>query len=355
MHPILWTLKLSPYETRIAGVLASIFLTLVILADAKKSTGAARRSMLLQAAAFLVVALGASLLLLTPDRLPDPAVIEIRSWGVMSVLGMCICYLIQKRLGQKIGLSAEQVLSFWVYGALSAIIGARALHVAVNWPSYAGSPRTALAFWDGGMVYVGGVTAALAAWVLYARKERLGLAAFDVLVLGIALTQGLGRIGCFFAGCCYGRPTSLPWGVHFGPGSIAHYTMYASGALEAGVETTPSLHPTQLYEAAASFSAGFLLLAWYRRKPAPGLIVCGYFALYSVVRFLIELLRNDPDRQFLFRLPESDPLILSTSQTAGIVLAIAAILVARRLQRRQLALATPVVHAPEDTRPAWSG
>jgi phosphatidylglycerol---prolipoprotein diacylglyceryl transferase len=335
LHPILYTLELSPEVARLLGVAASVVLSLFIIWDGERTGGSRRVSTMLQALAFFLVSLGVVLLFMTPDRLPNPLILDIRSWGVFAIIGMVSCFLIQRSLGKQIGLRGEHILSLWVYGGLGAVFGARALHVAVNWSWYAPNPVTAIAFWDGGMVYIGGVAMALVVGIIYARTQGLGLAAFDVLAIGVALSQGLGRVGCFLAGCCYGRETTLPVGVRFGEGSIAHYAMVQMQAIAPEVNQTPPLHPTQLYEAGLCFLIGVALLVWYKTKrPAPGVTICAYFIAYSVVRFLLELLRNDPERQFLVRIPEDSPLILSTSQTAGIVFIVIASWVLSRLKRR---------------------
>lgn len=313
VHPILFTLKLTPETTRICALLAVVFLSAFIVWDGKKNRVFAG----IQAAIFFLVAGALAWIFVTPERLPELVVIDIRSWGVFAVLGMVSCFFIQRRLGREIGLSSEHILSLWVYGGLGAVFGARALHVLVNWSWYAPNPLSAIAFWDGGMVYIGGVTMSLIVAFAYASLRGLSVRAFDVLALGIALTQGIGRIGCFLAGCCYGQETTLPIGVRFPEGSIAHYTMMQTGELAAGATHTAALHPTQLYEALMCFCIGALLLYWYKKKtPRPGLIICGYFVLYSVARFFLELLRNDPERQFF--------LGFSTSQLAGIGLALVA-------------------------------
>jgi phosphatidylglycerol:prolipoprotein diacylglycerol transferase len=309
MHPILVSLKLTPETARIAALLAVLFLSAFIVWDGKKN----RKLAIVQAVLFFGVAFSAAWFFVTPERLPPEVVIDIRSWGLFVVLGMVTCFFIQRKLGREIGLSSEHILSLWVYGGIGAVVGARALHVLVNWSWYAPNPATAIAFWDGGMVYIGGVTVSVSVAIVYAYLRGLNVRAFDVLALGIALTQGIGRIGCFLAGCCYGAETTLPFGVRFPEGSIAHYTMMQTGVLAPGATHTASLHPTQLYEALACFCIGGILLYWYKKKtPRPGMIICGYFIFYSVARFLLELLRNDPERQFF--------LGFSTSQLAGIAL-----------------------------------
>lgn len=333
MHPILWTLEIEPGTARAAGIVASVLLSLFIVWDGRRRPEK-RASTLLQAGGFLFVSLTLSIVLLEPGRLPNPAIIAIRSYGVLTIASMLICFLIQRRLGRSIGLSEDHILSLWVYGGLLGLAGARLLHVAVNWPAYRSSPWSALAFWDGGLAYVGCVTAAMIAALLYARWHRLDAAVFDVLAVGIALSQGLGRIGCLLAGCCYGRETSLPWGVRFSEGSIAYDALAQAGAIAPGAITTPPLHPTQVYEALAVFAIGIYLLARHRHGSTSGTVACAYFVLYPIARFALELLRDDPDRQFLVRLPEETPLLLSTSQVAGIFLMALALLVSRRITAR---------------------
>lgn len=337
MHPILWTIAMSPSSARVAGVVAAILLSLFVVWDGYREHGREKLgSTLVQAALFLAISLYAALTLLTPERLPEVVTLDIRSWGIASIAGMCACFLIQRRLGRDVGLDEKTIFSLWVWGGLGAIIGARGLQVAVNWPAYRDQPLAALAFWDGGMAYLGGVVVALSVGVFLARRYHLGLRTFDVLALGVALSQGIGRVGCFLAGCCYGKETTLPIGVRFPAGSIAHHDLVLTGVIPESAAMTPPLHPAQLYEAFGTFAIGGGLLAWFLlRRPKPGLVVAGYFIAYSLVRFVIELVRNDPDRQFLFRFPEVSPLVLSTSQTAGILLSAIALVVARRLARRE--------------------
>jgi phosphatidylglycerol:prolipoprotein diacylglycerol transferase len=355
VHPILWTLSLTPETAQIAGFAATILLSIFIVYDGYKTHGRAKlAATVAQAVAFLLLGVIVSAKLLTRERLPDPVVLDIRYWGVFAIIGMCSCFLIQRRLGKEIGVSGEQILTLWVYGGLAAVFGARALHVAVNWASFEKNPLSAIAFWDGGMVYIGGVTCALAVGLACVRRFKLGLRAFDVLAVGVAATQGLGRVGCFLAGCCYGRETGLPWAVRFSEGSIALFEMRQTGQIPPLAAITPPLHPTQIYEAIVCFALGALLYLWYRRGPKPGTIVAAYFILYSSVRFLLELLRYDPDRRFLVRIPEADPILLSTSQTAGLVLILLASVFLWRLRRAE-ALPTAEARASEGTLKASSG
>jgi phosphatidylglycerol---prolipoprotein diacylglyceryl transferase len=128
--------------------------------------------------------------------------------------------------------------------------------------------------------------------VLYMWRHHMPvLKTFDAYAPGIAFGHIVGRVGCFAAGCCYGRPTSLPWGVTF------------TNPLANELSGTPlgvALHPTQLYEAAANAGI-FLLLLWlFRHKRFDGQVLGAYFFLYGVARYLLEFFRDDPERGSVF-------------------------------------------------------
>lgn len=332
MHPIITTVHLGPQLAQVLAILVSVGLSAYVVWDGLKLHGRTQLPALLaQAALVLAVGLGLSLYFLTPGRLPPELAIDIRSWGVMVVVGMYSCFFIQRHYGQKVGLTGDQILSIWVYGGLLAVVGARGLHVLVNWSDYAEAPLTALKFWDGGMAFIGAAVIAAGFSFFYLRRLGQGLVALDALALGVAMTHGLGRIGCFLAGCCYGQATDLPVGVSFPVGSIAQFTQAQLGLIQS-TEPTAHLHPTQLYEAAFCFLIGFFLWSRYRRGAVPGTIIAGYFALYPFARFFVELVRDDPEREFLFRFPAEAPVILSTTQTSALVLVPLALLVIWRLR-----------------------
>lgn len=346
MHPILFSLHLSVSLCRALVVLTALISAAVVAREARRATG--RSGVIvagLQAAGLIAVGLLVVARFLTPERFAGDIVIDIRGFGVFGVLTLVLAFAIQKALGRALGLNGDRLLSVWIYGGFGGLFGARALHVAVNWESYSANPLAVLAFWDGGLVYVGGALGSLLAAVIYARVERLPFALLDVLALSVAMTQGIGRIGCFLAGCCFGRETTLPVGVQFGEGSIALYAMKLSGALPETATLTPPLHPTQLYEAAFCLVLGlWLFFRYVRQRPSPGALVATYFVFYSAGRFFLELLRNDPDRQFVVRYPEAAPLFLSTSQAAGLLL-IAASIAFLVWRRNEVAL----VRAPRES------
>jgi phosphatidylglycerol:prolipoprotein diacylglycerol transferase len=192
---------------------------------------------------------------------------------------------------------------------LSAIVGAKIMMFLVDIPYYVHNPGEifSMASLQAGGVFYGGLIAALIAAVIYMRRHQLpALPTADVFAPGIALGHGIGRLGCFAAGCCWGKPTGLPWGVTF-TNPLAQQLV--------GVPLDIKLHPTQLYESTAEFVI-FGILYWRVRRPhAPGAIISLYLVLYSTVRFLVEFVRDHPGEPNPFGGP------LNTSQWISLALA----------------------------------
>jgi phosphatidylglycerol:prolipoprotein diacylglycerol transferase len=203
----------------------------------------------------------------------------------------------------KIGISFGNLVDLFFYTVLSAIIGSRLLFVLIHFDDYRQNPMQIFKIWEGGLVFYGGLLLAIGVSLWYMRWHRLPIwRVADLISPLISLGLFFGRIGCFFAGCCYGKETSLPWGVIFNhPDSLAPLNI--------------PLHPTQLYDAANGLAIFFLLSWMEKRKTFDGEIFWLFLFLYSITRFFIETLRGDP-RGFLFG------NLLSTSQGIGIPLAI---------------------------------
>ena len=189
------------------------------------------------------------------------------------------------KLARRAGLDPDAVLNLGIYCALAAIIGAKLMMFVVDVPYYLQHPGEifSLGTLQAGGVFYGGLIAALVTAFLYMRKKQLpALQTADVFAPGIALGHGIGRLGCFSAGCCWGVPTHLPWAVTF--------TNPESNRL-VGVPLGTPLHPTQLYEAFAEFVIFALLYRAIRRPHVQGAIISLYLMLYSAVRFAVEFVR----------------------------------------------------------------
>ena len=205
----------------------------------------------------------------------------LHTYGLCIALGALLGILFVSRGAQREGMNQQQLLDLVFYLLIAAIIGSRVFYIILNPGYYLKHPLESLMIWRGGLVFYGGFLFAFPTCYLYLKKHRIPfLKTGDILSPGLALGESLGRIGCFFAGCCYGSPTGLPWGVTFThPNSLARL----------GV----ALHPTQLYASAAAVLMFIILVSSRRFKRADGQIVFLYVLLYALGRLIIEHFRGD--------------------------------------------------------------
>jgi len=217
------------------------------------------------------------------------------------------------------GLDAQRVMDLGIWIIISALVGAKLLLLIVDFKQFTQSPRELLGLARSGGVFYGGLIAAVVVALLYLRRHKLPLwTTTDVFAPGIALGHVIGRLGCLMAGCCFGKPTSVPWAVTFrDPAAFANV----------GTPLGVPLHPTQLYEAGAEALILAFLLAFERRgRPFPGRTFWGYLLLYGISRFAIEFYRGD-SRGMVFN-------VLSTSQFVSVVLVPLSIVMLVVLSRR---------------------
>ena len=210
----------------------------------------------------------------------------VNTYGVLLALAFLLALFVSARLGERDGLPRERVFDLGLWMLLGGLVGSKLLLMIVE-PEYAGNWRMLLSldFLRSGGVWYGGFLGALIAGLVLIRKYKLPLAkAFDAFAPGVAIGQAIGRQGCFAAGCCWGKPTSLPWGVEF----------TERGHEITGVPLGVHLHPTQLYESFAALLIFFFLLWLHRRKRFSGQVIATYAVLYGITRFLIEFVRDDP-------------------------------------------------------------
>ncbi len=235
---------------------------------------------------------------------------ELASYGLMTALGYAAAawYLVPrlKNCGIK-GLTQDTFWNILCIVFVGAIVGGKLLFIIVSWPELGATLADKLATIVRdiryGFVFFGGLIVAVTAAVWYMRRKKLPLLkTSDFLIVAVPLGHALGRIGCFLAGCCYGRPTTLPWGVRF---TDPH-------ALVAPELLGVPLHPTQLYEAGLNFAL-FLLLHFASKKPhKEGKILVEYVLCYAVMRFFIEFFRGDFRGGFLLGLSPSQVISLLT-------------------------------------------
>src|SRR5687768_7747870 len=191
------------------------------------------------------------------------------------------------RRAKQWGLDPTRVLDLGIYIIIAALIGAKLLLFVVDFDQFSTSPQDLLSLARSGGVFYGGLILAVLVAFWYISRHQLPFwTTCDVFAPGIALGHVTGRLGCFAAGCCYGRPTELPWGITF------HNPLAAANV---GTPLGVPLHPSQLYEAGAGLLILAMLLGIERRgRPFAGRTFWLYMLLYAISRYIIEFYRGDP-------------------------------------------------------------
>jgi phosphatidylglycerol:prolipoprotein diacylglycerol transferase len=258
----------------------------------------------------------------------------INTYGVFLALAFLCAILIAVRLARRDGLPSEKIYDLCLWMLLAGLIGSKILMLFTE-PEYRDNPSQFLSLdflRSGGVFYGGLLGAVLAGYFLMKRYKLPWWKTADACAPGIAVANFFGRQGCFAAGCCWGKPTTLPWGVKF----------TEKGHEITGVPIDAYLHPTQLYESFAMLLVFFFLLWLHKRKRFDGQVILAYALLYSIIRFAIEFVRDDP-RGDVFGLTSLTGL--STSQLISLVIGIWALilLIRRRRRANSVNLENPVI------------
>ncbi|MGO0122144.1 prolipoprotein diacylglyceryl transferase [Desulfothermobacter acidiphilus] len=202
--------------------------------------------------------------------------LTIYSYGVMLALAVLVGYWVAQKEARRRGVDPDfmPTLTFWV--VVAGLIGARLAYVVVDWPHFAPNPVEIFFIWDGGLTFYGAVFLAVpVAWWL-ARRYRLSFGtAADLVAIAAAAGYPIARIGCFLNGCCYGKPTNLPWAVAFPFDGVPR-------------------HPTQLYSSLAGLIIFLILWRWRTKETFAGELAFFYVTLYCIYRFFLEFFRVTP-------------------------------------------------------------
>ena len=219
---------------------------------------------------------------------------NVPTYGFLVALGVLIGLWISVRNSQKQGIDPDHAWNLGILVVLCGILGAKILYIINDWSTYAAHPGEifSLSTLQAGGVFSGGLIAALLAAAWYIRKHHMpALGTCDAFAPGLALGHAIGRIGCFSAGCCYGKPTTHWWGVTFTSPLAAELV---------GTPLNQKLQPTQLFESAVEL-ANFFILTWMlKRKKFEGQVFGAYLVLYGVARYFLEFIRDDPGRGSVF-------------------------------------------------------
>ena len=284
-----------------------------------------------------------------PELFEIPIVHQsIKSYGLMMVVGFLLAVAVIRYLSRHFTRDPQHITNAALYSLIAGVVGARAFFVIHYFDQFRGDPLGFVAIWKGGLELIGGVLLAIAVILFYIWYHKLPIRHYlDALAIGLMVALVFGRIGCFLNGCCYGKPTELPWGVRFPYGSFAYRSQirpdpdrgrplphlplpeeYFGYTDERGdyfadlkplSRLTPEqrelvthgqyrclpVHPTQLYSSVTAAILSLVLYGLWRRSnraeksgrfgflTKPGSTFSVMFILYGIMRFSVELLRDD--------------------------------------------------------------
>ncbi len=220
---------------------------------------------------------------------PEPVffhlgIFTVRWYGLCLALGLLAGVLLAQRLAKRTGIAAEAIVDLALYATLSAIVGARVVHVLNDWAYYGAHLREIPQFWQGGLAFHGVLLGGLLATWLFVRKRKLStFRLLDVLFPALALGQILGRWGNWFNQELYGKPTDVAWAIPIDP---AHRL--------AGYELFTRFHPLFAYELLGNaLILGLLLWLWRWRGRKLGDVAAAYLILSPALRFVLDFWRLD--------------------------------------------------------------
>ncbi len=206
----------------------------------------------------------------------------VYGYGLMIALGVVAAYMAAEYRAKKKNMPYEIIPSLTIWCLVGGILGAKLLYFITQIKEIIADPKLLLVVSDGFVVY-GGIIGGILTGYLFTKRNHLNfLQFFDLVMPSIALAQGFGRLGCFLAGCCYGRETTSPFGIVF------KHSEYAPNGIH--------LVPTQLISSGLNFLNFFVLILLAKRVKSDGKIAGFYLVFYSIGRFVLEFFRGDLER-----------------------------------------------------------
>ena len=237
--------------------------------------------------------------------------IPIYAYGFMLMIAFLVAIAVARWRAGKEGLDPAKVTDVGIYLVCAGIVGARIFFVIQFFEDYKNNLFSIFKIYEGGLVYYGGLFAGALTLFVYVRRHRMPvLKLFDIVTPSIALGLGFGRIGCFLNGCCFGKLSPhIPWAVRFPrtvdkagmiDGSPAFLHHYELGLVRLSDTHALPIHPTQLYSFLADVVLFFLLNAFFKYRKKDGEVLILFGILYPIIRYSMELLRNDTPLFFNF-------------------------------------------------------
>jgi phosphatidylglycerol:prolipoprotein diacylglycerol transferase len=226
----------------------------------------------------------------------------------MMAIGILMAILVARKLAPKISVDPEKMTDMAMFAVLGGLVGAYVNYIiSYDWSRFKADPLSVLRFWNEGLVFLGGLIGGLIFALIFIRRQKWSFWEIaDICAIAIPLAYGFGRIGCFFAGCCYGEACELPWAITF-PGQMV------------------ARHPTQLYSMLLGFGLAAFAYFFRPKRRFAGQSFLFYMFFYGLGRGIIELLRIEPT---VFGTN------LSVAQFTGILLMVVAVVLYPILRKR---------------------
>lgn len=235
---------------------------------------------------------------------------SIPTYGILVAAGYLLGAFYIYRRNHLLNVTKEQISDILLFSIIAALLGGKLFYVVIFWNDYGltffEKALNALKEFRYGFVFYGGLIVSTIATYFYLKKKKINFLKFaDIAAPGIVLGHAIGRIGCFFAGCCHGKPTEFICAVKFNnPESLVAPALI-------GVP----IHPTQLYSSVLNFiifiALHFMLKASLKNNWKQGLIAASYILAYSIARFTVEIFRGDARGDFIFAMSPSQLISLS--------------------------------------------
>jgi phosphatidylglycerol:prolipoprotein diacylglycerol transferase len=253
--------------------------------------------------------------------------VTIHTYGFLFALGVLMGILLSLRLAKREKIETKKMADMLFYVVLIALVGAKLFLFFTEFGYYLKNPGQIKYLITSGGTFYGGLIFALLFAIWYMKKNGMNARVIgDVAAPGIALGHFFGRLGCFAAGCCFGRPAlDFPLGIKF-TSQYAH--------THTGVPLNTALYPTQLFEAGLNLLNFIILMTVFYRKKFNGQVILLYLFNYSLIRFVIEYFRGDGDRGYIFGGPANPFTSLSVPQLISLIGIIISIVLYRRFKKR---------------------
>lgn len=208
--------------------------------------------------------------------------VAIHTYGFLIAVGIICALYVAKKECERVGLAADKVIDILFWGIWAGIIGSRIFYVFYFPGEFVSNPLEIIKIWKGGLVFHGGLLSAVPVVLYLLNKHKIPIIkTFDSVIIGVPLAHFFGRLGCFAAGCCYGKECDLPWSVVFThPETIAPRNI--------------PLHPVQLYESFLNATLFFALFFTRKKITREGMKLGIYLTGYGAIRFFVEFFRGDP-------------------------------------------------------------